>query len=319
MVFEENLATVIVPNLNGGENVVRLVRGALEQTYAPLEVIVVDGGSRDGSPEALERLRSQPKRLRILNEETFGSLKGPANARNLGVLHSGGRYLFFFDADFELSDPDLISKVREQLKKYPWVGARVNPRIDTWLEFHTAVDDYRRDLGHNMHMYFGFAREVFEKVMFDPRLGFGDDWDLKKRLKRDMNLEPVYIDACCERHFIHTFHQWGRQAVWYGRTHVRFMRKWKGFGTRVLAYRTGALVSLLVSVTTALLSPLLSAAFFALFVARVVGAYSYSPTRSKYRMLYLFLRETFCGALFLSGFIVGLLQHLAHLQNCRKP
>jgi GT2 family glycosyltransferase len=79
---KDKLVTIIVPALNGGENLLRLVQSALAQTYTRLE-IVVDGGSTDGSIETLRRVRSEPKGLRILEEASFSSSRGPANARNL--------------------------------------------------------------------------------------------------------------------------------------------------------------------------------------------------------------------------------------------
>jgi glycosyltransferase involved in cell wall biosynthesis len=302
------LATIIVPALNGGENLVRLVQTALVQTYAPLEVFVVDGGSTDGSIEVLKRLRSGREGLRILEEVSFGSARGTANARNLGVVNSNGNYLLFFDADFELTDRELVNKAQRALEEHPWVGVRVFPKIDSWLEFHTSIDDYRKDLRCNVHTYCGFTREVFEDLMFDPDLGLGEDEDLRRRAKQHLNLEPSYIDAYCERHFIHTFRQWESQAFWHGRTHMRFLSKWKGPGIEVLALRAGAFLSLTISVASALFSPLLSLAFFAIFLARIAVAYAYSATRGRYRIFYLILRESLWGGVFFTGFVTGLVR-----------
>jgi len=308
LVSEGKLATIIVPALNGGENLVRLVESALKQTYAPLEILVVDGGSTDGSVEALSRLRPEPKHLRVLQESAFGSLRGPANARNLGVINSKGRYLFFFDVDFELTDAELVYRAREALDKHPWVGVRVIPRIDTWLEFHTSIDDYRRDLRCNVHTYCGFRRDVFERLMFDATLGLGEDGDLRRRAEQDLSLQPIHIDASCERHFVHTIGQWRRQAFWYGRTHVRFVSKWKVWGAQVFALRAGAFLSLIASLILASLWLPLSVAFLVLFLARILGAYVYSATRGRCRIGYLLLRESYWGGVFFLGFVAGLVK-----------
>jgi glycosyltransferase involved in cell wall biosynthesis len=308
LVDDDQVASIIIPALNAGPNLIRLVESALEQAYTTLEVVVVDGGSTDGSVESLRHLPPGPASLRIWEEREFGSLRGPANARNLGVINSKGRYLFFFDADFELTDRDLISKTRKVLDSHPWVGVRVIPRIDTWLEFHASIDDYRRDLQSNIHTYCGFRREVFEKLMFDPTLGAGEDEDLKRRARIELNLVPVYADAYCERHFIHTFRQWRQQALWHGRTHVQFVRKWKRSGLGIIVLRAGGFLSLLLSAILYAFSPALCLVFLGIFLARIAGAYVHSPTRGRFRIVYLLLRESYWGGAFFTGFVRGLVK-----------
>jgi len=61
------------------------VRSALAQTYSPLEIVVVDDGSRDRTGEILERMRDP--RMRVLRTAGIGS----ARAKNLGMRETAGR------------------------------------------------------------------------------------------------------------------------------------------------------------------------------------------------------------------------------------
>jgi glycosyltransferase involved in cell wall biosynthesis len=69
------------------------VRSALGQTYAPLEIVVVDDGSADGTPDLLTGIRDE--RLRVLR--TAG--RGSAAARNAGIRETAGAYVAFLDGD----------------------------------------------------------------------------------------------------------------------------------------------------------------------------------------------------------------------------
>ena len=69
------------------------VRSALAQTYAPLEIVVVDDGSRDRTSEVIAGIRDA--RLRVLRTAGIGS----ARARNTGIRATSGLYVAFLDGD----------------------------------------------------------------------------------------------------------------------------------------------------------------------------------------------------------------------------
>jgi glycosyltransferase involved in cell wall biosynthesis len=87
----EPVLSVIVPVHNDCEKLRRCLESLAASTYADREVIVVDDGSSDASAEAA---RESGARLVSLAQRS-----GPALARNHGVAHATGRYVFFVDAD----------------------------------------------------------------------------------------------------------------------------------------------------------------------------------------------------------------------------
>jgi teichuronic acid biosynthesis glycosyltransferase TuaG len=91
--------SVVIPTYQRPEECRRAVGSVLRQTARPLEVLVVDNGSRDGSGDELERLAAEDPVTRYLRvEENSG---GPAPARNLGLKEARGEWIALLDDDDE--------------------------------------------------------------------------------------------------------------------------------------------------------------------------------------------------------------------------
>lgn len=101
--------SVIITSYNSEDYVERAIRSVLAQTFLDYELILVDNGSIDGTPDILaEYQRSDPGRIRFFSEAVRGS---PA-ARNRGLNECSGRWLQYLDADDEI----LPGKLEKQLK-----------------------------------------------------------------------------------------------------------------------------------------------------------------------------------------------------------
>jgi glycosyltransferase involved in cell wall biosynthesis len=77
---------------NGAATLRQAIDSALEQRVVDLELIVVDDGSTDATPEIVDSYADRVQRIRQSNA-------GPAAARNAGVRRAKGKYLAFLDAD----------------------------------------------------------------------------------------------------------------------------------------------------------------------------------------------------------------------------
>lgn len=97
--------SVIIPAYNAAEYLHRAVDSALAQTAAPLEIIVVDDGSRDESYRIASALPPPVKAFRKPNG-------GPASARNFACRQATGEWLAFLDAD----DTWLPGKLERQMR-----------------------------------------------------------------------------------------------------------------------------------------------------------------------------------------------------------
>lgn len=85
--------SVVIPSFNCEQYLAEAVRSALAQSYDPIEVIVVDDGSKVDQSRALQGIVDS--RLRFIRQEN----RGVAGARNTGVHESHGELIAFLDAD----------------------------------------------------------------------------------------------------------------------------------------------------------------------------------------------------------------------------
>ena len=75
-----------------------------KQTYTNLEVILVDDGSTDHTPEICDEIAKEDSRIRVFHKENGGL----GSARNVGIDQAKGEYLYFFDVDDSV-EPDFIA------------------------------------------------------------------------------------------------------------------------------------------------------------------------------------------------------------------
>jgi glycosyltransferase involved in cell wall biosynthesis len=99
------LVSVIIPCYNAAPYIAASVQSALNQCDVPVEVIVVDDGSQDGSWELLDPFGPAVRRVRQANG-------GPAKARNCGARLARGEWLAFLDADDEWLPEKLAAQLR---------------------------------------------------------------------------------------------------------------------------------------------------------------------------------------------------------------
>jgi glycosyltransferase involved in cell wall biosynthesis len=92
------LVSVIIPCYNSAAFLEEAIGSAMAQTYSPVEIVVVDDGSTDHSPEIAQRLP-----VRYIRQANSGL----AASRNLGIRESKGSYIVFLDADDRLK-PEAI-------------------------------------------------------------------------------------------------------------------------------------------------------------------------------------------------------------------
>ena len=97
------LATIVVVNYNYERYVAAAIDSALKQSYAPLEVIVVDDGSTDGSRKIIA---AYGERVRVIFQENGGQ----GAAYNAGWLAARGVFVLFLDSDDVLAT-DAMQKV----------------------------------------------------------------------------------------------------------------------------------------------------------------------------------------------------------------
>lgn len=128
------LVSVIVPNYNYGASLALCLRAIQEQTYQPLEIVLVDDCSTDDSVAVAAGLG--------IRAVSTGVNSGVAVARNLGAEHAAGELLVFVDSDVALA-PDAVSNAVAVLRNDPSLGAVCGVYEPHPLIRDSLVEEYR--------------------------------------------------------------------------------------------------------------------------------------------------------------------------------
>lgn len=143
--------SVILPVRDGAPTIERCLRALLAGEGEPPEVLVVDDGSTDGTPEIVARYP-----VRLL---TLGASRGPAHARNRGAELAGGEILFFVDADVEVP-PGALAAAAGYLADHPQVAAVIGS-YDREPADPGFLSQYRNLLHHFVHQHGREEAETF--------------------------------------------------------------------------------------------------------------------------------------------------------------
>lgn len=129
------LVSVLIPVYNVEDYLERCLDSVLNQTLTKIEVICVNDGSTDKSPEILKKYQENDSRIIIVNKENGGL----PSARNAGLEKASGEYVGFVDSD-DYVQPDMFEKLYKTAKaeksEVVICGANILPevpRASDWL------------------------------------------------------------------------------------------------------------------------------------------------------------------------------------------
>ncbi len=168
--------SVVIPVYNGAATIEVCLTSLLHQSVAPLEVIVVDNGSSDGTQELVDRFAEAHPKLQLFR--VTEQRRGPSAARNRGVAASRGEIVAFTDADC-VADVDWLRDVQEAFRNHePGIvagnieGHRPTNLVQEFLSLYTLKGFTRSRTFHQFTLTEGgfptanlaVRREVFDAV-----------------------------------------------------------------------------------------------------------------------------------------------------------
>ena len=93
--------SAIIPCFNNGYLLSEMIECVISQSYEDWELIIVDDKSMDNTLEIINKYIIKDNRIRLYVRDR--EPKGSVTCRNIGLMHSTGKYIIHLDAD------DLIS------------------------------------------------------------------------------------------------------------------------------------------------------------------------------------------------------------------
>ena len=186
------LVTMGIPTYNRERGLVRAVESVLAQTHAPIEVVICDNASTDGTAEVAASLTARHPRVRYLRQETNVGATGNFNR----VFAEAGTPYFMWLGDDDWLDGGYVAACLAVLEADPGVvlaaGTAVYHRDDEVVRRGVVmnIDDVRPeervaayyDLVEENGVFYGLARtDALRRAMPLPE-EMGGDWCVVARL-----------------------------------------------------------------------------------------------------------------------------------------
>ncbi|WP_257019963.1 TIGR04283 family arsenosugar biosynthesis glycosyltransferase [Psychrobacter sp. BI730] len=228
--------SIIIPILNEADNLPELMAQIVSLAPAPQQVILVDGGSVDGSVTvAKEMLKSIETAQSIIDWHVIDSTIGRAQQMNAGAMLATGDVLLFLHADTELP-ADAIDNVQQAVAQYDW--GRFNVRLDSHEPLLNIVGLMINQRSRLMDIATGDQAIFIKKSLFEQIGGYPDqplmeDIELCKRLKK------ISRPACLKSKVTTSARRWQQHGTWrtiFLMWHLRF-DYWRGVSPKVLKQR----------------------------------------------------------------------------------
>lgn len=137
---------VVVIVLDGEAFLAEAIESVLAQTVSEWELVVVDDGSRDATPEIVSSFATADPRIRGIAHRGRRNL-GMSASRNAGVAATGADRIVFLDHD-DVLEPRKLEVLGGMLDRHPQAGAAFGPNLRwrSWDPGTSAVDG-RQDVG----------------------------------------------------------------------------------------------------------------------------------------------------------------------------
>ena len=208
---DKPLISVIIPVYNVEEYLARCLNSVVNQTYANLEILLVDDGSSDQSSQICDDYAQKDSRIKVIHTKNGG----PSAARNCALKICTGEYIGFVDSDDWIA-PDMYETLYDNLYSnnadisivgyaMVWSSGKIQKQSESSAFFTWSHDKLMEEwMGQRYFKGFMcdklFRRELFASIRFPEGQNYMEDVAIGIDLY-DQCDKAVYTGKCCYYYF----------------------------------------------------------------------------------------------------------------------
>lgn len=165
--------SVIIPAYNAERFIAETIQSVLNQTFQDFELIVINDGSKDKTPDIVQEFCNKDSRVILINKPNTGV----SDTRNLGMRTAKGEYIAFLDAD-DLFLPTYIERkvnFLEKNREYQFVYSDFIHINENGKELHTEIINWQGDMFKRILEWNGVPTPVnilFNRICLKKNLFF---------------------------------------------------------------------------------------------------------------------------------------------------
>lgn len=198
------LISIIIPVFNREESIKRTLESVYEQTYRPLEIIVVNDGSTDSTQEIVLIWKKNHESKNLLIKSFLRSNQGAPASRNYGLQHCTGEFIQFLDSD-DYMHP---LKIQNQKEKMEANNSDVAVCDFAYVDETGSIKKIQRNSGKALQVYskggsFSLSTPLFKSAFVRKGLR----WD--ESLKRNQDIDFLFKLFLLTKRYFYT------EGVWF--------------------------------------------------------------------------------------------------------
>lgn len=187
--MNEPLISIVIVVFNAGSTLQIAIDSVLSQTYRNVELVIIDGGSKDNTLQVIESYRSR------IDYFTSEKDNGVYDAMNKGIAAAKGDWIFFLGADDRLYDSNILTTVfsNADLSGIDFLYGDVE--FTSNKRRYGGEKDYVTLLEKNIcHQAIFHQKNLFKKLgLFSQKYPVLADFEMNIRVFRDDALRRKYI------------------------------------------------------------------------------------------------------------------------------
>ncbi len=183
------LISVIIANYNGGATLGRALKSVVAQTFSRIEIIIIDGGSSDGTLDILRKFDD------IVDYWVSEPDNGVYDALNKGIDFAHGDWMYFLGSDDNLEDHNILQRLLSFNSKSKMIYGNVI-LANTNTIYDGEFTRYKLCTQNICQQAILYHRNLFEKLgKFNLKYSLYADWEFNIKCFACKDANPQFMNV----------------------------------------------------------------------------------------------------------------------------